>query len=178
MAIPLNLKETVLKQLHDHAGHLGVRKTTSKIRERFYWPGYEQDIEAYIRESEQCQRRNPPNPRPIAPLGTIKTTEPFEKIYPGISWAPFPLVSRAISTLLWSQTCSLSGWKPLPSETLLQLLSRLCWLMMYSHAMVSQHVFTVIKELTSVASSSRPCANSWAWVEPEPQPTTLKGMDK
>ena len=80
IAIPLNLKETVLKQLHDHAGHLGVRKTTSKIKERFYWPGYEQDIETYIRECEQCQRRNPPNPRPIAPLGTIKTTEPFEKI--------------------------------------------------------------------------------------------------
>ena len=70
----------MLKQLHDHAGHLGVRKTTSKIRERFYWRGYKQDIETYIRECEQCQRRNPPNPRPIAPLGTIKTTEPFEKI--------------------------------------------------------------------------------------------------
>ena len=87
IAIPLNLKETVLKQLHDHAGYFGVKKTTNKIKERFYWPGYEQGIETYIRKCEQCQRRNPPNPRPIAPLGTIKT--PFEKI----SWdimGPFP----------------------------------------------------------------------------------------
>ena len=90
IAIPLNLKESVLKQLHDYAGHMGVRKTTTKVKERFYWPGYEQDIETYIRECEQCQRRNPPNPRPIAPLGTIKTTEPFEKI----SWdimGPLPI---------------------------------------------------------------------------------------
>ena len=53
---------------------------------RFYWPGYEQEIETYIRECEQCQRRNPPNPRRIAPLGTINTTEPFEKIFEKISW--------------------------------------------------------------------------------------------
>ena len=59
IAIPLNLKETVLKQLHDHAGYFGVQKTTNKIKERFYWPGYEQGIETYIRECEQCQRRNP-----------------------------------------------------------------------------------------------------------------------
>ena len=57
--VPSSLHNTVLKQLHDYAGHFGVRKTMGKVRERFYWPGYESDVERYVRERVQCQRRNP-----------------------------------------------------------------------------------------------------------------------
>ena len=80
IVVPQSLREAVLKHLHDQSGHLGIRKTTGKVKERFYWPGYEDDIEKYVQECQQCQRRNPPNPKPVAPLGTVKATEPFEKV--------------------------------------------------------------------------------------------------
>ena len=77
---PNSLWETVLKHLHDNSGHHGFRKTLAKVKERFYWPGYESEVERYVRECGQCQKRNHPQPQPKAPLGTIKASHPFEKI--------------------------------------------------------------------------------------------------
>ena len=48
--------------------------------ERFYWPGYETDIERWVRECQQCQKRNHPQPQPRAPLGLIKCGYPFDVI--------------------------------------------------------------------------------------------------
>ena len=42
--------------------------------------GYEQDIQTWISFCQQCQRHNPPQPGPRAPLGTVKTNHPFEKL--------------------------------------------------------------------------------------------------
>ena len=99
IVVPLSLKDMVLKQLHDLSGHLGVKKTVGKVKERFYWPGYEHDIETYVRECVHCQKRNPPNPQPIAPLGTLTATEPFEKI----SWdimGPLPVSDQGNKYIL------------------------------------------------------------------------------
>lgn len=34
----------------------------------------------HVRKCKQCQKRNPPEPQPNAPLGTISATYPFEKV--------------------------------------------------------------------------------------------------
>lgn len=39
---------TVLKELHDEMGHQGVDRTTSLIRDRFYWPYMQREIEDYV----------------------------------------------------------------------------------------------------------------------------------
>ena len=91
--VPSVLQEAVLAQLHNSSGHFGIRKTIEKVKERFYWPGYEEDVEKWVRECSACQRRNPPQQLPRAPLGTIKVSRPFEKV----SWAimgPLPISSR------------------------------------------------------------------------------------
>ena len=80
IVIPSSLQDTVLKQLHDLFGDLGIRKTMGKVKERFYWPGYEHDVELHVQECGKCQRCNPPQPQPTAPLETIKATHPFEKV--------------------------------------------------------------------------------------------------
>jgi len=80
LAIPDSMKDTVLYQLHNQADHMGISKTTAKVKTHFYWPGYEQDIQDWISLCEQCQKRNPPQPTPKAPLGTIKANHPFEKL--------------------------------------------------------------------------------------------------
>ena len=80
VVVPSSLTELVLKHLHDESGHFGKMKTIEKVRERFYWPGYESAVERWVKECPACQQRNPPQPHPKAPLGTISASYPFEKV--------------------------------------------------------------------------------------------------
>ena len=69
------------------------------MKERFYWPGYENDIEVYVRECMQCQTRNPPHLQPSAPLGTVRANQPLEKI----SWdimGPLPTTDQGHKNIL------------------------------------------------------------------------------
>ena len=64
--VPKSLQSYILAQLHDKGGHLGVTKTLAKVKERFYWQGYEVDVEEWVKRCEACQRRNSPNITPRA----------------------------------------------------------------------------------------------------------------
>eukprot|EP01127_Copromyxa_protea_P008136 TRINITY_DN185_c0_g2_i1.p1 TRINITY_DN185_c0_g2~~TRINITY_DN185_c0_g2_i1.p1 ORF type:complete len:740 (+),score=88.61 TRINITY_DN185_c0_g2_i1:2281-4500(+) len=46
------LRNRVLRMLHDDpmAGHLGVKRTKSRIAIRFWWPELEKDVDAYVRQ--------------------------------------------------------------------------------------------------------------------------------
>lgn len=116
----------VCHQVHDQSGHLGYIKTLEKVKERFYWPGYENDVQEWLLGCDKCQRRNPPTPSPRAPLGTITATFPFEKV----SWdimGPLPRSSKGNQYILVI-TDIFSKWVeayPLPStnaETLASVL--------------------------------------------------------
>ena len=93
LIVPQSLCKVVFNYTHTHSGHLGIHKTLKKIRERFYWPGYESSVTEWIRQCEACQKRNAPRPTPVAPLGTITASQPFEKV----SWdimGPLPTTDR------------------------------------------------------------------------------------
>ena len=99
LVIPAPLKSMVLQQVHNQMGHLGAKKTFERVRTRYYWPGYEQDTAQWTKQCEQCQRRNPPQPTPVAPLGTIVATRPFQKL----SWdimGPLPTSSQGNKYIL------------------------------------------------------------------------------
>ena len=90
---------SILQEVYDHLGHFGAKKTFDRVKSRFYWPGYEKDVECWVKQCEQCQKRNPPQPNPIAPLGTIKTTRPFERL----SWdimGPLPTSTKGNKYIL------------------------------------------------------------------------------
>ena len=46
--VPKQLRSLVLKELHENMGHLGVDRTLDLVRERFYWPHIQRDIEHHI----------------------------------------------------------------------------------------------------------------------------------
>ena len=99
IVVPGTLKHTVLKEVHNHLGHFGAKKTLERLKTRYYWPGYEQDTVQWVKQCEQCQKRNPPQPNPVAPLGTITATRPFEKL----SWdimGPLPTSSQGNKYIL------------------------------------------------------------------------------
>lgn len=55
------LKTKILQECHDSplAGHLGTDKTLEQVKRRFYWPGMDKDIEAYVISCDACQRNKP-----------------------------------------------------------------------------------------------------------------------
>ena len=61
-------------------GHLGKKKTTARIQQRFYWPTLHRDIADFCRSCEVCQkfRRQQKTKAPMMPLPVI--AEPFHRI--------------------------------------------------------------------------------------------------
>jgi hypothetical protein len=65
------LRETLLLEHHDSrtAGHLGMDKTLEFLGRNFFWPGMKEDVHAYVRTCESCQRNKATNK---APLGLLR----------------------------------------------------------------------------------------------------------
>lgn len=80
LVLPEKYKATVLKELHDNMGHQGVDRTTSLVRECFFWPHMQQDIEHYVARNCSCLKQKKPSRELKAPLTNIVTTLPFELV--------------------------------------------------------------------------------------------------
>lgn len=124
--LPSCLRQSALQQLHDFSGHLGVHKTMDKVKQRFYWPGYESDVTKWVAECCCCQQRKAPQPAQAAPLGTITANHPFEKL----SWdimGPLPVTSQGnkyvlVITDLFTKWIEAFSLKSTDSETLARIL--------------------------------------------------------
>ena len=81
-AIPQALWQEILHQLHNHktSGHLGVRRTLCKVRERFYWPGYKQDITRWVSKCKVCSSHKAGHMPKKATLKQDFISVPMEKI--------------------------------------------------------------------------------------------------
>ena len=80
--VPLNLRRQVLQYSHDikASSHLGLRKTLSKIRQGYYWPGLQNDVRVYIGGCEKYARRKNPIPTRMAPMQVVRSGYPMECI--------------------------------------------------------------------------------------------------
>ena len=81
-AIPPQDRRKVLAYCHNHktAGHLGVRKTLSKIRQTFYWPGMQRDVRHYVKGCDVCSRYKGLTQTKRAPMKTLGAGMPMERI--------------------------------------------------------------------------------------------------
>jgi hypothetical protein len=59
LVVPTSLRRKIFQHLHQYrvGGHLGVSKTISSLRQRFYWPEYRDDIIRWCSWCERCQLR-------------------------------------------------------------------------------------------------------------------------
>ena len=82
LVVPGSLRTAVLQLTHDapSSGHMGTEKSFQRVQERFYWPGYARDVEAYVRSCSVCQQRQGSVPKPSAALQQIQVGSPFEMI--------------------------------------------------------------------------------------------------
>ena len=79
LVIPPNLRQHVLKSLHDDVGHVGRDKTLDLIQSRFYWPGLMNYITGdKVKNCHNCVcRKTGADQAPIVP---IISTQPSELV--------------------------------------------------------------------------------------------------
>jgi hypothetical protein len=82
LVTPRAFREEIMKALHDSVtgGHLGMFKTSEKLRERFYWPGWQTDVELWCRQCAGCAARKPPAAKPRAPMVIRASGYPLQRI--------------------------------------------------------------------------------------------------
>ena len=68
-----------MEACHDNMGHLGIERTTSLLRDRFYWLSMIEDIEIHIRSCPHCLRFKTQPEK--AELNPIVATRPMELVH-------------------------------------------------------------------------------------------------
>ena len=99
--VPFSHRRMVLKYAHDikASGHLGVKKTLSKIRQRYYWPGLHNDVRTYVAGCEKCCKRKSPIPSKHAPMQVVRSGYPMERIAVDIA-GEFPVTEKGNKYIL------------------------------------------------------------------------------
>ena len=59
--VPPSMTQEILSARHSSptAGHIGVAKTSEKIK-RSYWPGLQEDTKLFVSRCPECQKRSRP----------------------------------------------------------------------------------------------------------------------
>jgi len=91
ICVPKKMVADVLYALHDDplGGHLGVGKTLERVRQRFWWENWNQDVAKYIKGCKDCQSGKTTALLRQGELQPIKVHYPFHTI--GIDYlGPMP----------------------------------------------------------------------------------------
>ena len=97
LVIPQKFRQKVMHLAHDSvmAGHLGSRKTYSRILEHFFWPAMRADVTRYCQSCDICQRTIPKGRVPKVPLGSMPLmSSPFERVALDLIGPIFPPTDR------------------------------------------------------------------------------------
>ncbi len=105
------LRQRVIAEHHDtpYSGHRGVEKTIELVSRHFAWATLKQDVEAYVRSCDACQRHKSSTQRPaglVQPLPVPR--RPWERI--GVDlWVKLPRSPRGHDSVL-VVTCHFSKY--------------------------------------------------------------------
>ncbi|CAC5382458.1 unnamed protein product [Mytilus coruscus] len=82
IVLPANFKRFVLNQVHNTVtgGHLGVRKTLSKIKQRYFWYKMRQDVKFWCTKCDICASKKAPCKKPKAPMKQYLVCAPWERM--------------------------------------------------------------------------------------------------
>ncbi|XP_068238379.1 uncharacterized protein [Palaemon carinicauda] len=84
IVVPGKFRHFILQEAHESewGGHLGIRKTLSKVKDNFFWPSVKKDVVRHCKSCHQCQMVGKPNQKitkaPLIPIPAVE--EPFTQI--------------------------------------------------------------------------------------------------
>jgi len=95
LLVPTKYKDMVLHQMHSAltSGHMGVKRTTQKTAQSFYWFGMKTDVVLFVRQCDVCAANRPLTKTPKAPMGHLRSGAAWDVLamdYMG----PFPVTER------------------------------------------------------------------------------------
>ena len=118
LVLPKPFREKVLVLAHDRMQHMGARRVTILIKQRFTWPGMGQDIIQFCRSCPICQKCSKPKARKALMVERPVLSEPFEVLAVDIV-GPMPK-GRGGYRYLLTAICMATRWPeaiPLKSIT-------------------------------------------------------------
>ena len=89
--VPEALRKQVLHLGHDHVlrGHYDRAKTHERLREKFWWPGMYKDVQSWVQQCEDCQRRKRPGKPWTGAMQPLEAVRPLHLV--GVDHlGPFP----------------------------------------------------------------------------------------
>ena len=118
IVVPKKLQHEVFSQLHSSlsAGHFGVTKTLSRVRERFYWVKCHQDIHNWCQSCDLCASKKGPSKKPKALMRQYNLGVPTERIALDIL-GPLPLSNEGNKYLLVVSDYFTKWPEPMPCQT-------------------------------------------------------------
>lgn len=83
ICLPKEHRKDALDTFHDcpTGGHLGIRKTWSKIRHRYFWPKIHAQVINYVQSCHACNSRKTDTQQPVGKLQPLPPVyHPFERV--------------------------------------------------------------------------------------------------
>ena len=83
LVVPTVLRALIMQACHDlpaSGGHLAFQATFDRVRDRYWWPTMQGDVQFHCTSCEACQRRKTPHRRPPLPTGHVPVDRPFQRV--------------------------------------------------------------------------------------------------
>ncbi|UYV74989.1 K02A2.6-like [Cordylochernes scorpioides] len=92
LVVPKVQVPNVLREIHGgvSGAHFGINKMLKKVRERFYWVYYHEDVERWCKECDRCAASKGPKTRSRGVMREYNMGAPFERIAIDVI-GPFPV---------------------------------------------------------------------------------------
>ena len=114
VVVPEKLVHQVMSGLHcsSFGGHLGISKTISRAKNRFYWPQMRRCIRTFVQSCRVCGEIKISTSATKAPLMLVS------HLFSGrwIIWGPYQKHLEVTNTYLWLWTILPNGARPFPTK--------------------------------------------------------------
>lgn len=80
--VPEPLREKIIENCHSvmWAGHPGTERTLSRVKQQYYWPKMNRDVDEFVKRCESCAKRKSPNQLKVPLAAPYEPVAPFEMV--------------------------------------------------------------------------------------------------
>ena len=116
IVVPRARREELLREMHEGytGGHLGLKRTLCRLKQRVYWVGLRRDVRDWCRTCKVCAAKKGPARKTRAPLQLYQAGAPMQRMAVDIA-GPFPRTRRGNRFICvamdyftkWPEACAL-----------------------------------------------------------------------